>query len=276
MSIDSVFGYDPIYSGYRLQDLADVDRNMEQTSNQTILYNSTREQWEAGAPPDPNNRNNFSATTDPTVNDDTADGYQVGSLWVNTTSDAAFICVDATNGAAVWKDITTDPERNLSASSAPTVNDDSGDGYSPGSVWVDTTNDTAYICLDASSGAAIWRLITPATQNNYAASVAPTVNDDSGVGYSVSSFWIDTTADIAYICVDASSGAAVWKKTTSSEPKSNYVATTNPGVGDDDADGYSSGSMWVNTTLGTAYICTDASTGAAVWAEHLNVFRKCV
>lgn len=51
---------------------------------------------------------------------------------------------------------------------------------------------------------------TTVIKSNPAASAAPTVNDDSGAGYSVSSEWIDLTNDIAYICVDASSGAAVW------------------------------------------------------------------
>lgn len=49
--------------------------------------------------------NNFSATADPTVNDDSGDGYGVGSLWVNITSDQAWICVDATATAAVWDQI---------------------------------------------------------------------------------------------------------------------------------------------------------------------------
>jgi len=36
---------------------------------------------------------------------------------------------------------------------APTVNDDD---HQIGTIWVDTTTDTAYICLDNSSGAAVW------------------------------------------------------------------------------------------------------------------------
>lgn len=45
---------------------------------------------------------------------------------------------------------------NLNASAAPAVGDDDADGYSPGSLWVDTTGDKAYVCVDASTGAAIW------------------------------------------------------------------------------------------------------------------------
>ena len=47
---------------------------------------------------------NLIATTDPTVNDDSGDGYGVGSSWANVTLDKFFICVDATVGAAVWND----------------------------------------------------------------------------------------------------------------------------------------------------------------------------
>ena len=42
---------------------------------------------------------------------------------------------------------------------APTVNDDSGDGFVPGSQWLDTTNDLLYYCVDNTLGAAIWKLV---------------------------------------------------------------------------------------------------------------------
>lgn len=51
---------------------------------------------------------NFVATAAPTVNDDTGDGYTIGSWWVNTSSDEAYLCVDATAGAAVWTKISVD------------------------------------------------------------------------------------------------------------------------------------------------------------------------
>lgn len=52
--------------------------------------------------------NNFSATTDPTVNDDSGDGYSVGSEWWNTSTGDRFGCTDATAGAAVWISLSTD------------------------------------------------------------------------------------------------------------------------------------------------------------------------
>ncbi len=44
----------------------------------------------------------------------------------------------------------------LDATTAPGVNDDSGAGYTVGSRWIDVTNDKEYVCLDASSSAAVW------------------------------------------------------------------------------------------------------------------------
>jgi len=48
---------------------------------------------------------------------------------------------------------------NLSATVAPTTNDDSGDGYAVGSMWVDVTGDNIYFCIDATVASAVWRLV---------------------------------------------------------------------------------------------------------------------
>lgn len=61
-------------------------------------------------------------------------------------------------GAGAYEGI----KSNLSASVAPTTGDDSGDGYAVGSVWIDTTADKAYFCLDATVAAAVWTEITQA------------------------------------------------------------------------------------------------------------------
>src|SRR5688572_5656026 len=48
--------------------------------------------------------------------------------------------------------------------------------------------------------------------------------------------------------------------------QNNYEATTNPGVGDDDADGYSIGSLWLNKTTGQQWTAVSVATGAAIWS----------
>ena len=45
---------------------------------------------------------NYGATADPTVGDDSADGYVRGSSWINTTGNRVFWCVNPAAGAAVW------------------------------------------------------------------------------------------------------------------------------------------------------------------------------
>src|ERR1700739_714508 len=50
-------------------------------------------------------RNNFAASVDPPVGNDNTQDYAVGSLWLNTTSSRAWICLSASTGAAVWLQI---------------------------------------------------------------------------------------------------------------------------------------------------------------------------
>lgn len=49
---------------------------------------------------------NFTAVVAPAVTDDLAAGYSVGSMWADTVLDDGYMCMDSTNGAAVWKKVT--------------------------------------------------------------------------------------------------------------------------------------------------------------------------
>jgi len=46
------------------------------------------------------------STSNPTVNDDSGDGYAVGSLWVNTSTPSAFLLMANGAGAANWDELT--------------------------------------------------------------------------------------------------------------------------------------------------------------------------
>jgi hypothetical protein len=59
--------------------------------------------------------NKLDATAPPGVGDDANDGYTVGSIWIDVTGDDAFICVDATAGAAVWNPFEAAGEAGASA-----------------------------------------------------------------------------------------------------------------------------------------------------------------
>lgn len=51
-------------------------------------------------------QNNYSATSAPTRGDDSADGYAIGSEWIDVTNDISYKCLDATVGLAIWQSYT--------------------------------------------------------------------------------------------------------------------------------------------------------------------------
>lgn len=97
---------------------------------------------------------------------------QSGMMWLDTnttpwvlkifdgTDDIAVGTVNAATNVFTPAGLILD---NIVATSAPTVNEDSGDGYSAGSLWVNLTTDLAYLCVDASVGAAIWKQLVDTT-----------------------------------------------------------------------------------------------------------------
>lgn len=46
---------------------------------------------------------NLAGAVSPAVTDDSASGYSVGSIWIDTVANTAFLCADAAVGAAVWR-----------------------------------------------------------------------------------------------------------------------------------------------------------------------------
>lgn len=86
----------------------------------------------------------------------------------------------------------------------------------------------------------------------------------SNVGFD-GDFYLDTT-NVGVYYGPKTSGA--WGSSHSfAVPLPNYAATTNPTVNNDNTQGYSIGSTWINTTAHTVYVCTNATTGAAVWTQ---------
>lgn len=58
--------------------------------------------WPAPVPFGSTVTNNFTATTDPSVNDDSSQGYSVGSAWVNTVTNVYFISSNVDVASAIW------------------------------------------------------------------------------------------------------------------------------------------------------------------------------
>lgn len=90
---------------------------------------------------------------------------------------------------------------------------------------------------------------------------APSVTDDTNAGYEPGSFWIDTVGDESYRCIDASSGAAVWVKTTLGTDELANIATT--GSADDLSDG----------TTNKVFLATERTklTGITAGAQPNNI-----
>lgn len=132
---------------------------------------------------------NYTASADPSITDDSAAGYAVGSAWINTSNGKDFICVDASVAAAIWTELTPNPDIaahianmsnphnttkaqvglgnvldtlvNFSGVVDPTASNDNTEGYSIGSTWLNISGSREFTCFDASTGAAVWKEITP-------------------------------------------------------------------------------------------------------------------
>lgn len=84
-------------------------KEVDETSigdDKIIVYKTASGKYELENKPSGSGvQNNFAATSAPTINDDSGDGYSVGSIWVNLTTDNVYQCADSTAGAAVWKQL---------------------------------------------------------------------------------------------------------------------------------------------------------------------------
>ena len=60
-------------------------------------------------------------TSDPTVTDDTGDGYAIGSVWLNSSTKAIFICTANTTNAAAWEEVVTSTGNSFAPTSNNTV-----------------------------------------------------------------------------------------------------------------------------------------------------------
>jgi hypothetical protein len=150
-------------------------------------------------------------TVDPTVNDDSNAGYNVGDHWINTSTQAIFQAVDVSVGAAVWVDVSAAAPHPVTVSAVdPTPTDDINSGYAIGDHWINTVTQQIFQATDVSAGAAVWERIDGPLDNTTAI-VDPDVDNDETEGYEVGSHWINTATGAVYVATDVTDGAAVWR-----------------------------------------------------------------
>jgi hypothetical protein len=100
----------------------------------------------------------------PTSNFDLLDEYPLIQVLASTelkaAIDAGEVTVDLDDGTRVLDPIADSTplfvKQNRNAVTDPTVNDDIDLGYSRGSVWINTSNNSSFICTDNTDGAAVW------------------------------------------------------------------------------------------------------------------------
>lgn len=142
-------------------------------------------------------RNKYDATADPTITNDSSEGYAVDSKWLNTSTGHYFTCIDASLGAANWKRV-----------------------YPAGAIY----ESAEYI---PPSGAAAGHMITSDagvvghTKDNFTATREPLRTDDETQGYGKGSMWFVAVADPdgfalpynrgVWVCSNPATNKAQWQ-----------------------------------------------------------------
>jgi len=199
--------------------------------------------------------NNLDASTDPTVNDDSDDGYSVNSAWINTTSspNEAFRCLDSTVGAAVWVNTT------LTIGELGTVA-----LLNAGTGSLEVRNNTENEAF-----------FSAALVNNLVAAADPAVTNDTNEGYSVLSIWINQAASPPEIwqCSDNTAGAAVWSLTNATTASFGTIVEYDQGTGAGEIRINSeneaqfapiSSSFEINEQTGTSYTVVASDLGKVI------------
>lgn len=108
----------------------------------------------------------------------------------------------------------------VSSASAPTVNDDSGDGYALGKCWVNTSTDVIYYLADTSVGAAVWRPVLSSRRLH--AYIAAGAALAAVQGYTGSG-WVNLTTPAAPDTTQADAAATVTLSGTGYTSASGYT-----------------------------------------------------
>jgi len=257
-------------------------------AGRTVYHNGTN--WRAAF------KSEYAKTVAPTVNNDLSAGYEVGSHWFDTTADKAYVCVDATIGAAIWTEITSTGGSSFTDGDGIAINSGtiSVDLKANGGLVIESTKlavdlsataitgtlsavkggtgQSSYTTGDllyASSSTSLAKLSDIATGNALIT---------GGPGIAPSYGKIGLTTHVAGTLPVGSGGTG----TTTLTPngillgngtsgvialKSEFAQAVAPSPSDDASIGYAVGSQWFDTLADKVYVCVDATLGSAVWTQ---------
>jgi len=172
-------------------------------------------------------QHNLNAAVNPTTAADNTVGYSVGSVWINTTADTAWVCLDNSTGAAVWKDITASGGGGGGGDTSPiTIGWDGQGGFI-------TTGLTRYFVAPYNATITGWSIVAegtsptctidvwkiasgttlPTVANTITASAIPALSTGNVVRSSTLTGWTTaiTAGDILAFNIDAASNALTIK-----------------------------------------------------------------
>ena len=165
-------------------------------------------------------------------------------------------------------------KHNLSASASPGVGDDTADGYEVGSLWTDTTADKAYLCLDATAGAAVWTELTAVT-TPAGTGTEIQYRNGSAFGAVTGSSWNATTLSLPQSLV--ASNLYVGNALTSATPTAGYLkATSGSGTNVAGANLYLDAGQGTGSATGGSVIIRTAPAGTSGTALAALVDRVTV
>jgi hypothetical protein len=210
---------------------------------------------------------NLSATYNPGVEDDSREGYSVGSRWANVVTNEEYVCLNAAEHNAVWKRTTSDiASREGTWGSIGGVLGDQTDLVAALEGKADTlhSHDGTYEPAFAKNTAfnkAFGTAVGQVAEGNHR---HDGLYEPSGHEHS------STYAPIGHVS-DYDNPHSVTKAQIGLEHvqniKMNLTSITNPGITDDSTVGYQEGSRWINVGTQQDFVCVSASVSSAIWKE---------
>lgn len=128
-----------------------------------------------------------------------------GTFTLNGVFDATGAFLTTSSGSFVTS-VTASSPLASSGGTTPNITLNSAVGLSKGGTNADLSAAGPGHLAQVTSGATVTTI-----KDNFAGTTAPTTSNDGTQGYSVGSYWYDTTNNKAYVCLANTTSAAVWR-----------------------------------------------------------------
>ncbi len=117
---------------------------------------------------------------------------------------------------------------------SPGPSNDVNQGYGYFSRWYNSSTGELFDCVDPSAGAAVWVEGGAGGGGAHVDTRDPSPTDDDTLGFDPGDFWLNTATAKVWVCLDATTSAADWRKVGSSLTDLNRYMTASVTVSDED------------------------------------------